>query len=117
MSVVGDLEEFETAVFDENLDLCRVCIDRVFDEFFQRVGGTLDNFTCSDFVNDLGIRKCMKGPDLFVETFDGFDDGVGVGMWTFLPSGGGGWVHGRARNRQEIDRHLVGIRNFRNSPA
>lgn len=37
---------------------------------------------------DLGGRS-EKGEDPFVETFDGFDDGVRVGMGTFLASRGG----------------------------
>lgn len=98
MSVVGDLKEFESAFLDENVDLCRVCIDRVFDEFFQGIGRTLNNFTCSDFVDDLRVRgRLGRREDLFVETFDGFHDGVRIGMGTFLASRGGRWVHDHAR--------------------
>jgi len=60
MSVVSDLKELESAFFDENIDLRRVGIDRVFDEFFQGVGGALDDFAGSNFVDDLAVRGSLE---------------------------------------------------------
>jgi hypothetical protein len=60
MSIVCDLEEFETSFFDENVDLRGPCVDRVFDELFQGVGRTLNNFPRSNFVNDLDSSAFIK---------------------------------------------------------
>ena len=53
MAIVGYLKKFESTFFNENVDLRRSCVNGILDEFFQRVWRTLDNFSSSNFINDL----------------------------------------------------------------
>jgi len=52
-SIVDDLDQIDPAggQFDGNSG--RPCIDRVFDQFLQRTGGSFDHFTGSDTVDEM----------------------------------------------------------------
>ena len=60
MPVVGDLNQFSSAVFDRELNACRAGIKCVFDEFFDHAGGALDDLTGCDFV-DQQVGEFLNG--------------------------------------------------------
>ena len=68
MAVVADLNEFETAFFDEDVNLRRSCINGVFNQFFQRVRWTLNNFSCSNFIDDLPQSGAKIGTRTFLSS-------------------------------------------------
>ena len=52
-SVVGDLDEFFAAGFDDDLDAGGAGVERVFQQFFYDRGGALDHLAGGDLVGDV----------------------------------------------------------------
>lgn len=106
MPVVGDLKQFESAFLDENVDLCRVCIDRVFDEFLQGVGRTLDHFAGGNFVDDLQFRGDVRrrGETFLSRRLMGLMMVSRSGRGRFWPRGEDGGSMTKRVKVQEIDR-------------
>ena len=52
MTVVGDLEEFQSPLFYQDLDRGGPRIDRVLDKFLQRVHRRDDDFASGDLVDN-----------------------------------------------------------------
>lgn len=57
MAVVGDLEEFEAAILDEDFNGSRASVDGILDQLFQCMHGSHDDLSCSDLVHDIGIES------------------------------------------------------------
>jgi hypothetical protein len=101
MAVVGDLKEFETAFFDENVDLRWFRIDAVFHEFLERIRRPLNDFPSRNFVHDLDGASAslhVRKGHLFIEPLDG-SDWLVCTVGPFATSWGRGavvaFVHGR----------------------
>ena len=61
MTVVADLDALASAIFEEHVDRARAGIDGVLDELFDDGGGTLDDFTGGDLVDQLGRQEMDAG--------------------------------------------------------
>jgi hypothetical protein len=53
MAVVGDLEQFETAVFDYDFELGGSCVDRVFHQLLESVDWGDDDLAGCDLVDHI----------------------------------------------------------------
>ena len=60
MSIVCDLDELEPSVLDHNLDRRRACIHGIFDQFFQCVYRSYDNFSSRDLVNHVLLQGLVS---------------------------------------------------------
>ena len=52
-AIVADLDPLEPALPQHHTDSRRARIDRVFNQFLQRAGGSFDHFTGSDAVDEM----------------------------------------------------------------
>jgi len=61
-TVVGDLQQLQASILDENLQGRGSCVDSILHQLLQRIHRGHDNFPCSNFVDNI----LVKGLDRFV---------------------------------------------------
>lgn len=57
MAVVGNLEELEAAILDEDFNGSRTSVDGILDQLFQCMHGSHDDLSRSDLIDDIGIES------------------------------------------------------------
>lgn len=60
MAVVGNLEQFQPSILDDDFDGSRASIDCIFNQFLQRMNRGDYNFASSNFVNNILIKSLDK---------------------------------------------------------
>lgn len=56
MTVVSDLKQLQTSIFDQDLNGGGSSIDRVLEHLLQSIHGGHDDFASSDLVDDIGSQ-------------------------------------------------------------
>ena len=80
-AVVGDADELDAAACQLDVDVGCACVDAVFNDFFQRIGGALHHFAGGDLVD----KMVGQGGDAFHA--GAFENGVQTAcIIAYLPS-------------------------------
>lgn len=56
-AIVGDLEEFEAAVLDQDFECSGASIDRVLNQFLQSIDRGNNDLSCGDLVDNVGVKS------------------------------------------------------------
>ena len=56
-AIIGDLQQLQAAVFDQNLEGRGACIHGVLNQLFQRVNRGDDDLAGGDFVDNVLIKR------------------------------------------------------------
>lgn len=56
-SVVGDLEQLEAALLDQNLERGRTCVDCIFNQLLESMDRRHDDFACCDLIDHILIER------------------------------------------------------------
>lgn len=57
MSIIGDLKQLESAIFDDYIEIRRTSVDSILYQFFQRMDWRNDDLPSGNLIHDVLVKR------------------------------------------------------------